>query len=137
MKIESGKYYKTRDGRKARIYATDGDGDYPICGAILDDNGWQPAIWDSKGRGYAKVMLQSAIDIISEWRDAPIVNWSAMPAWCNYVAMDEDGAWYAYIEEPDTDSHSWSNKSHCYFIPKQYAPTFTGEWKDSLAERKP
>ena len=136
MKIEQGKYYKTRDKRKARIYAMDGDGDYPICGAILDDNGWQPAIWDSKGRGYAKVMLQSAIDIVSEWSDTPIVNWPAMPAWCNYVAMDEDGQWYAYIVEPIRDSEGWlPNNDYC-FIPKKYHPTFTGYWKDSLTERK-
>lgn len=36
--FEPGKEYKTRDGRKVRIYATDAGGEYPIHGAVLDCN---------------------------------------------------------------------------------------------------
>lgn len=136
MKIEPSKYYKTRNGHKVRIYATDGSGHYPVHGAILRDNDWEERVWDANGSAYAKETIRASIDIVSEWSDAPIVNWSAMPAWCNYVAMDEDGQWYAYIDKPGTDSEGWlPNNDYC-FIPKKYHPTFTGYWKDSLTERK-
>ena len=33
IKIEMGKEYRTRCGYEARIYATDGSGDWPVHGA--------------------------------------------------------------------------------------------------------
>lgn len=135
MKIEPGKFYKTRDGRKVRIYATDGCDDWPIHGATLINCGWQLCRWDSQGRAKVHTLLSITADIIGEWRDTPIVNWPAMPAWCTYVAMDKDGTWYAYIDMPNIELNGWANSDHCYFIPKEYHPIFTGNWKDSLAER--
>jgi len=47
--------YLTRDGRKARVYATDGSPEYPIHGAILvmqssdDEGGWHSESWQAKG----------------------------------------------------------------------------------------
>jgi len=38
-KIEVGKEYKTRDGKVVKIYATDGNGRYPIQGAMLNTGG--------------------------------------------------------------------------------------------------
>jgi hypothetical protein len=35
MRIEAGKYYKTAAGALVWIYSTD-----PVCGAILDQDGW-------------------------------------------------------------------------------------------------
>ena len=139
MKIEPGKYYRTRDGHKARIYAVDGLKDCPIHGAFLGNNGWRAAAWDSNGSVYANLAIQATIDIVSEWSDTPIVNWPAMPAWCNYVAMDADGKWYCYVTKPEISDYvrAWLPTSANYNkIPKQYAPTFTGDWKDSLAERE-
>lgn len=40
MKIETGKYYRTRDGHKVLIYATDGRDEW-VHGAVLLDDGWQ------------------------------------------------------------------------------------------------
>lgn len=37
---EVGKEYKTRDGRRFRVYATDGKGAFSVHGAILDDGDW-------------------------------------------------------------------------------------------------
>lgn len=45
-KIEVGKTYKTREGRCARILATDLDGDFPIVGLI--DN-IKIVTWTSEG----------------------------------------------------------------------------------------
>lgn len=58
--IDKNKTYKTRDGREARIYATDGAAPYFVHGAVLDDGDWIPEIWtiagkftdDGSGEGY-------------------------------------------------------------------------------------
>lgn len=134
MKIEPNKFYKTRNGHKARIYTTDGYGDYPIHGAVLMDNGWRLVMWTSDGCNYINSSLKATTDIISEWQDIPIVNWAAMPAWCNYVAMDADGVWGIYTDKPITIDCYWSSKNR-WSIPEEYYPIFTGNWKDSLAKR--
>lgn len=66
----------------------------------------------------------------------PKVNWSAMPAWAKWVAMDEDGDWFWFSEMPNTDEGQWQHQSGCCgIIPAQGVPNFTGGWKDSLVER--
>lgn len=66
------------------------------------------------------------------------------PCW-KYAAMDEDGTWYIYTEEPylsncgtwtnelDTDdiSHYAKAVGHLFDIEP-----FEGDWKDSLIERE-
>ena len=64
MNIEAGKFYKTRDGRKARIYAVDGSGSDNIHGAILIKDGWDCEVWDKDG---AWVDIRSPNDLVSEW----------------------------------------------------------------------
>ena len=70
MRVEAGRFYRTRDGRKARIYATDVDSIFPIHGAILiaEPNTWAAVTWDR--RGYFLDDLQmSESDIIADWKD--------------------------------------------------------------------
>ena len=49
--IKAGDVYRTRDGREARIYATDGGGDYPIHGATRwpGERVWEDATWTARG----------------------------------------------------------------------------------------
>jgi len=48
--FEAGKTYKTRDGRDARVYATDGGGAKSIHGAWKTDAGhWYTAEWYADG----------------------------------------------------------------------------------------
>ncbi len=71
MKLEAGKFYRTRDGRKARIYAVDGAGQYPAHGAILCDSVWFMSIWTAYGssdfRGNGTV--GDVCDLVSEWTE--------------------------------------------------------------------
>ena len=49
--FEAGVEYRTRDGRRARVYATDGQGTYPIHGAYQTrKGGWWSASWDALGQ---------------------------------------------------------------------------------------
>lgn len=77
LKIEVGKFYKTRDGRKARIYAVDGGTIYlgniphPYHGAVYHpNNGWIANTWNEKGRGITgRDSDTHEVDLIAEWRD--------------------------------------------------------------------
>jgi len=68
MEIETGKFYKTRDGMKVRIYAVDGYPDYPIHGAILTDDDWVVEQWTQEGF-YLWRERECWADIISEWEE--------------------------------------------------------------------
>ena len=47
---EGGKYLRTRDNRRVRIYATDGGGFYSIHGAVASGNSyWEPMTWTENG----------------------------------------------------------------------------------------
>jgi hypothetical protein len=48
--IDINKKYKTRGGRDVRIYAMDGNPEYPVHGAILSESGWNGATWCTEGR---------------------------------------------------------------------------------------
>lgn len=66
MKIEVGKFYRTRDGKKVRIYDINGGGEYPIHGAY-ELEFWHSTTWNSEGF-YNSGNPQSGInDIASEW----------------------------------------------------------------------
>ena len=47
--IDKDKQYRTRDGREARIYATDGYTDYPVHGAVKQEEVWMPLQWRKEG----------------------------------------------------------------------------------------
>ena len=47
--IDINKRYCTKSGHEVRIYATDGGGDYPVHGAVLEKNYWRILSWDENG----------------------------------------------------------------------------------------
>jgi hypothetical protein len=74
----------------------------------------------------------------------PKVNWSVLPAWARFVAMDNDGQWCWFPARPEQhEDEKWvfddpddtSMDDFYGYIPASHAPTFSGDWKDSLIER--
>lgn len=65
MKIEVGKLYLDRAGRKVRIYAVDGRQPNPIHGATLKLSGWDWLAWHADGRWSPSG--KEEYDIVSEW----------------------------------------------------------------------
>ena len=59
--IDINKQYRTRDGHEVRIYATDGDNNKTIHGAVWSD-GWQFRLWYADG-SYNKD-IESKMDLI-------------------------------------------------------------------------
>jgi hypothetical protein len=47
--IDKNKTYKTRDGHEVRIYATDGYTNFPVHGALKNDEGWMALQWQKDG----------------------------------------------------------------------------------------
>lgn len=73
MKLEAGKFYRTRSGLKARVLCTDAPGDDPCIGYTEHDSGAPRAFareWQTNGR-YLKTVKECEFDLISEWIDEP------------------------------------------------------------------
>lgn len=68
LKIEVGKFYKTRDGSKVRIYATDGSSRHPIHGAIQYEDGWHQRGWSLSGK-FLNFPGENQEDLIAEWSE--------------------------------------------------------------------
>lgn len=135
MKIEPGKFYKTRSGRKARIYAVDGDSVRPIHGAIIANGDWILAGWGMDGNFYDS-SNESEYDLISEWTEPLDFDWSVLPPWMNWIAKDSDDNWWAFSHKPFLTKSIWETNGDGLSIPPNYAPkNFTGDWTKSLHER--
>ncbi len=130
MNFEVGKYYKRRDGIKAKCISVNCPGRYLfVFHSMADDSIWRAY---ENGGIYSNGM--SSLDIVSPWVEPLDFDWSHPAAWCHWIAMDGSGAWFAYGEEPGMDDGFWTGR--CDRIPIRYAPkNFVGDWKDSLFER--
>jgi hypothetical protein len=141
MNFEPGKFYRTRDGRKAVIYAVYPDQDKEnIHGGLYVDDKWCISFsWEKNGTLGSE---PSGNDLVAPWSDYPQVSipWDKISDDLIFVAMDEDGTWCAYGAKPGLGSTQWHVPSYLrspyYALPPEFCPKgFTGNWKDSLFER--
>ncbi len=118
--IEVGKAYRTRGGGKARIYALDGEGDYPVHGALWIKSGWHLATWTRSGHYLGSYTSEE--DVMGEWKDphpldrvkpgSPIwVRNSNDSTWLldRFVRVDKDGSVIA-TAAADMDNNSFHLK---------------------------
>lgn len=133
MKIEQGKFYRTRGGRKARVYATDGAGKNCMHGALQSNKGWYSSSWQQDGRN--NPLFESEYDLIEEWVDKPVFDQSKLPKWMA-IAMGPDKKWFAFTEVPAITDHynNWrcAHGASVYAIPEDSYPTYDGPWEQSL-----
>jgi len=67
---KNGKYYKTRDGGKVRLYAVeDTQGDRIHGGICYGNNSWQIAYWDGNGKKVQWAYCKKNGDIVGEWEE--------------------------------------------------------------------
>ena len=71
-------------------------------------------------------------------------DWSCLPKWARWIALDENGDWFWYQAEPSNEVMSefgeqeWFDPLHASSgeVPNEYKPkNYAGDWKDSLFER--
>ncbi len=103
MNIEPGKFYRTRDGRKVRIYATDGQRSCQVHGAVFECGRWDIRDWWING-SYGRQDEADSADIIAEWTEPhPLANAKrGDPIW---VRDGDCGGWslrlFARLEKGD------------------------------------
>ncbi len=66
----------------------------------------------------------------------PFVDWDAMPAWANAVAMRSNGDWAWFVNKP-TGCVMDGTSGLFGFIPPEYAPKYAGTkpWHELIIER--
>lgn len=138
MKIEKGKFYRTRDGRKVEILKTDAKNPYPIIGMVTHRSYAHESCrhWSDNGT-YLKSDKENSYDIIGEWEEALDFDPYCLPKWADkWIAMDADREWYCYSEKPAPDDHQiWCTDlgGKSPEIPLSFSPkNYKGDWKDSL-----
>ena len=132
MKIEKGKFYRSRDGLKWEVLTTERNNKkFPIV-AINDDG----VVLSFSKSGYFTESEGWSEDLIAEWTEPVIIPWDDYPKWCKWVAMDISGNWYVHIEKPIVRDAYWDSEGIFHYIPNEYHPqNFTGHWTESLFER--
>lgn len=132
MKIEPNKFYRTRCDKKFFVVSVSKPGDQPVVA------------WDREGYVYfcnsdgtfLTSRDESDFDIIAPWIDKPVVDWGKMPAWAKWVACSDLGNWSWFSAKPSMEN-GFVNLGSGYSgsIPPEYAPAWTGDWRESLVER--
>ena len=90
MKIEKGKFYRTRDGRKAEIYSTDNyESRFSVHGRILKSSAGPQGWTDSEA--YLSSGPEHCLDLVAEWFDKPEIDCSNYSKSTSHIAMDENG----------------------------------------------
>lgn len=129
LKIEVGKFYRTKSGKKARIYSTDGNVSDMIHGAYLSAEGWKLCFWANN----SKAVVDDNISIISKWQEPLDFNPFDLPSWAKWIAMEPNKDWYFFMNKPELHDEEWYSDETYAFIPPQFAPkNYQGNWNESL-----
>jgi hypothetical protein len=131
MKIEKGKFYKSRDGQKWEVLTTERKDRWRVV--AMGELG-SIGCFDEKGNSY--IGLCSHSDLIAEWTDPVEIPWSDYPTWVKWIAMDKDGRWFGFASKPKKKVINWLDEEFTIIIHPDYTPRkFTGDWIESLFER--
>ena len=141
MKLEVGKYYKTRGGHKARVVCDDLKGSFRPILALVECGKVEHVLY-SNTLGFVSDD-ENQYDLVSEWIDKPEFDWSKAAAWHVAVAKAAiSDKWYAFDKIPE---YRCSRACYAYVkgsildcgeqIPDQYAPVWEGGVRDSLIIR--
>ena len=103
--IDKNKIYKTRDGRKVRIYATDGGGRNPIHGSVKDEDGWIFQVWPKSGRYFEDGDEDYRIDLIE------VRLCHKRTVWVNVYEGDWDA--YTASSKKDADENAADGRIAC------------------------
>lgn len=126
--------WKMRNGLKARVAGIDPDADTKHAIVGWRENG---AVFSWYADGRWSSHTDSCYDLIEPWVDKPEWPKWPVPPWVNYIAMTSRGEWFGYRLKPELSNMDgyWAVICPIIFIPPDYAPTWTGDWTQSLIER--
>ena len=130
-----GEIWLRRDGGKARIYALDGAGEFPIHGATEHEDGWHLDSWTSKGSFWLNE--ESDFDLIQkyDWREELKPIWAVLKPEYRWIAMDADQSWYAFMKTPVECETEWDTRGRYTSFGEFTLPTPNCPWYETLTER--
>ena len=105
MKIEVGKFYKTRRGSKVRIYTIENGGEYPIHGAVFNGT-WESYSWNRDGE-WVDNLTPAGDDIVAEW-----VEEEERTYWINVYDFQSEDVMHRSKKSAD-DSALFSSRLAC------------------------
>lgn len=125
--IEVGKCYRDRQGRKIEVLAIR---DYQVFGITKPENFPEPF------ESY-EARLDFAQEYWTLWVDEPAIPWDSVPEWCQWWAVDKDGAQAFYEGKPILTQNEFmvSGVDGYIVVPKSHRIPYTGDWKESLRQR--
>lgn len=109
LEIEPGKFYRTKTGLKARIYALDGGGTFPIHGSIFYGEAWCPTMWMKGGFVTPKNITHDNTLVASWVEPEPLLE-----CWVN-VYKDNNGVFY-YRSKQEADHYSAAGRLRCVHL---------------------
>jgi hypothetical protein len=133
-----GEIWVTRCGQEARIYATDGKGEYTIHGALLYGDEWQPFTWRENGTLLYDKASEHDIVRKHDWREELAPIWAVLKPEYKAIAMSQGGVWKAYTtKEVKPGSNGVWTKKYGYWASLECLnlPTPDCDWKDTLTVR--
>ena len=135
MKIEQGKFYRTRGGDKVEVIKTGCQG-----GKIIwyKESNNHVGTLESDGMFFIYGALSND-DLIEEWTDPVEIPWDDYPTWMKWIAMERNGEWFGWTRKPSIVKSigEWNSMDaglieiHKNYIPKN----FTKDWTESLFAR--
>ena len=135
LNVQAGKYYVTRNNRRAFILTTERRNSYPVLGFISVDGRDTVCNWTGVGRHVSQeIEDEHGLDLIKQWDGPPIVDWAAMPSQAQYVAQDKCDRWEWYRTKPRQVPYGWHGEDGGK-VPPHATPTYFGPWEDSLVKR--
>ena len=122
MKIEAGKWYWTRDGRRAYIYKTDARGECPVHGYLMGDDRDYPMSWAVDGFWRDTETGDDLVEEISRITKWINVYWEPHEQQVYYI-----GAFYTNREDAESarDSRVTLRTPNPSLNPEAYLGTFS------------
>jgi hypothetical protein len=119
--------YRTRDGRKAIVYALDAPTPHPVIGVIVGLE-WSYS-WQHDGA--YKVETQNTLT--GRWVEPVTMDWTALPKWARWIACDSFGLWKYHSFQPNRYGTGWQcPEPYSGNIPLDESPKWRGNWRESL-----
>lgn len=132
MKLEVGKTYISKLGTKAKIVSCEGNTPFQFIGVI--NTGHEVTSFNEDGKS-----ITYGFELVEEFKEKPVLNLKLNDLY-KWAAMDKNGAWFLYKTQPKISLCAWVNTTPVVVaysvarIPTEFAPTYSGDWVDSLIE---
>jgi len=139
--IYPGALCRMRNGRKARVLCTDRVPSVhlplnKVAGlAFLSPSEEGFGFWTIEGRWNYDGSIHN-YDLVGPWIEPVPWDWATTPPFLNYLWRQAYlRRWFLTRRQPIMGERCWLPKEACFAIPEDYAPNWTGDWKDSLTVR--